>query len=213
MAPLGDASRHRSGRRLQHRSLGPRGRAEQPCDRRARCRDLAPPQGPAYLSSLRRRAPPPRRCDVRTRVSATSGWVEQRLTPEGVERVRSRFLSSGLFDSAQPLSDVVSGCGFVHACVRDGDHWLGVQVDVGGPAASHAPARGGTTLRRPQDARLDAARDRVGGPADQALRTGADRGLPASVCREGRHSSPGADRSVHPVAAVPGTSRGAARRP
>ena len=68
-----------------------------------------------------------------------SGWVEQRLTPEGVERVRSRFLSSGLFDSAQPLSDVVSACGFVHACVRDGDHWLGVQVDVGGPAASQAP--------------------------------------------------------------------------
>lgn len=68
-----------------------------------------------------------------------SGWVEQRLTPEGVERVRSRFLSSGLFDSAQPTSDVVSGCGFVHACVRDGDHWLGIEVDVGGPAASQAP--------------------------------------------------------------------------
>jgi hypothetical protein len=67
------------------------------------------------------------------------GWAEQRLTPEGVERIRTRFLSSGLFDSAQPVSDVVSGCGFVHACVRDGDHWLGVQVDAGGPTGSQAP--------------------------------------------------------------------------
>ena len=67
----------------------------------------------------------------------SSPWTAQRLTPEGVERVRSRFLSSGLFDSAQPLSDV--NCPPVHACVRDGDRWLGVQVDVLGASQSQAP--------------------------------------------------------------------------
>jgi hypothetical protein len=30
-------------------------------------------------------------------VPGTPGWVEQRLTPEGVERIRSEFLSTGLF--------------------------------------------------------------------------------------------------------------------
>jgi hypothetical protein len=64
--------------------------------------------------------------------------VEQRLTPEGVERVRSRFLSSGLFDAAQPLSEIDELCA-IRACVRDGDHWLEVQVDVGGPSVSMAP--------------------------------------------------------------------------
>jgi hypothetical protein len=33
-------------------------------------------------------------------------YVEQRLTPEGVARVRSEFLASGLFDPAQPPSSV-----------------------------------------------------------------------------------------------------------
>jgi hypothetical protein len=63
--------------------------------------------------------------------------VEQRLTPEGVERVRSRFLSSGLFDSAQPVSEIDGLCP-IRACVRDDDHWLEVQVDVGGPTFSRA---------------------------------------------------------------------------
>jgi hypothetical protein len=66
-------------------------------------------------------------------------FTEQRLTPEGVERVRSRFLSSGLFDSAQPLSDVADCPGPVTACVRDGDHWLGVAVDNADPGPSTAP--------------------------------------------------------------------------
>jgi hypothetical protein len=65
-------------------------------------------------------------------------FTEQRLTSEGVERVRARFLSSGLFDSAPPRSDL-AGCPLVHASVRDGGHWLCVQVDVDGPSASQAP--------------------------------------------------------------------------
>ena len=35
-------------------------------------------------------------------VPGWSGWVEQRLTPDGVERVRNLFLGSRLFDSARP---------------------------------------------------------------------------------------------------------------
>jgi hypothetical protein len=46
-------------------------------------------------------------------------WFEQRLTPEGVERVRSEFLSSGLFDAAQPPSDVPPCTDRFRMCVRD----------------------------------------------------------------------------------------------
>jgi hypothetical protein len=53
------------------------------------------------------------------------GWVEQRLTPEGVERVRFRFVASGLFDPAQPPSDVPCGRGVFtgdfQMCVRGDD--------------------------------------------------------------------------------------------
>jgi hypothetical protein len=45
------------------------------------------------------------------------GYVEQRLTAEGVERVRSQFLASGLFDSAQPPSE----CKELAVCVRADD--------------------------------------------------------------------------------------------
>jgi hypothetical protein len=50
-------------------------------------------------------------------VGERGGYIEQRLTPEGVERVRSRFLSSGLFDPAQPQS----GCKEPALCVRADD--------------------------------------------------------------------------------------------
>src|SRR5262249_13024984 len=66
-------------------------------------------------------------------------FTEQRLTPEGVERVRTRFLSSGLFDSAPPLSDLAGCPGGVTASVRDGDHWLCVAVDNDPARASTAP--------------------------------------------------------------------------
>jgi hypothetical protein len=49
---------------------------------------------------------------------AHGGIGEQRLTPEGVELVRSEFLSTGLFDAGHTTSDVVLWCG-CFARVRD----------------------------------------------------------------------------------------------
>jgi hypothetical protein len=59
--------------------------------------------------------------------SLGTSWSEQRLTPEGVERVRSLFLSSGLFDPTRasdvcPEDETVTAV--IAACVRDGDHFL-----------------------------------------------------------------------------------------
>jgi hypothetical protein len=53
------------------------------------------------------------------------GWVEQRLTAEGVERVRSEFLNTGVFNPGQPAIAVHSA-GQVTAClcVRDGGRLL-----------------------------------------------------------------------------------------
>jgi hypothetical protein len=51
----------------------------------------------------------------------TAGWVEQRLTPEGVERVRARFLASGLFDPAQPPSDAPCTEDASKMCARGDD--------------------------------------------------------------------------------------------
>jgi hypothetical protein len=56
-------------------------------------------------------------------------WREQRLTPEGVERVRLAFLASGLFDPNQlpvdppPGDDIVPFAGSC-PCVRDGGRLL-----------------------------------------------------------------------------------------
>ena len=48
-----------------------------------------------------------------------SGFVEQRLTPEGIERVRSKFLAAGLFDPNPPPSSI-SDCTY-GICVRGND--------------------------------------------------------------------------------------------
>ena len=56
--------------------------------------------------------------------NAPVAYREQRLTPEGVERVRSVFLSSGLFDPAEPPSDIPPCTSGFQVCVRDGDRWL-----------------------------------------------------------------------------------------
>ena len=69
-------------------------------------------------------------------VNGTPGWVEQRLTPEAVERVRVEFLASGLFDPKQgitgPLPDEYLGprldpVGCL-VCVRHGGRLLARNV-------------------------------------------------------------------------------------
>ncbi len=65
-------------------------------------------------------------------VNGTPGFVEQRLTPAGVERVRSEFLASGLFDPGrgflgqEPREYVPQtlGPGGCLVCVRDGGRLL-----------------------------------------------------------------------------------------
>jgi hypothetical protein len=39
----------------------------------------------------------------------TGGWLEQRLTPEGVELIRSEIIATGLFDSGQPTLEPNGG--------------------------------------------------------------------------------------------------------
>ena len=62
------------------------------------------------------------------RLISTGGgdWIERRLTPEGVEQVRSQFLSSGLFDPDQAFSEVPPSrlAPFWCTCVRDGGRLL-----------------------------------------------------------------------------------------
>ena len=60
-------------------------------------------------------------------------WLEQRLTPDGVELVRSAFLTSGLFDPDQPSADPPPDDNPFAACpcVRDGDKLLST-VPAGG---------------------------------------------------------------------------------
>jgi hypothetical protein len=64
-----------------------------------------------------------------TRRGGAFGWTEQRLSPEGVERVRAAFLSSGLFDATQPSGDAPHCTGAFQVCVRDGDRWLVEETD------------------------------------------------------------------------------------
>lgn len=65
-----------------------------------------------------------------TRGLGPFAWREQRLTPDGIEQVRSRFLSSGLFDPARPsIDDWTCSDGAFRACVRAGDRWLVEETD------------------------------------------------------------------------------------
>ena len=65
-------------------------------------------------------------------------WLEQRLTPEGVERVRSEILASGLFDPAR-LPREVSFCEILQMCVRDGGRLLAQDEFRSGPPWPPAP--------------------------------------------------------------------------
>lgn len=57
-------------------------------------------------------------------LAGAPGWVERRLTPEGVERVRSELLATGLFDDSSSERDEPCGAVFALLCVRDGDRLL-----------------------------------------------------------------------------------------
>jgi hypothetical protein len=64
-------------------------------------------------------------------VGNNSGWREQRLAADGVERVRSEFLSTGLFDAEQAPTVVPasSPAPFLCVCVRDGGQLLAAGAD------------------------------------------------------------------------------------
>ena len=59
-------------------------------------------------------------------VNRVSGWLEQRLTPEGVELVRSEILSTGLFDADVDLPTAVGDIS-----VRNGDRLVAIRVASG----------------------------------------------------------------------------------
>jgi hypothetical protein len=62
-------------------------------------------------------------------VSRDSGWLEQRLTPEGVELVRSEIVSTGLFDADVDLPTAEGGI-----WVRNGDRPVQIRVPRGSGA-------------------------------------------------------------------------------
>ena len=125
-----------------------------------------------------------------TRLAPDSpGFVEQRLTPAGVERVRSEFLSTGLFDPDKPTSEVSTAdqvlalCGTFWnggLCVRDRGRLLSAQLYT--PLRSGTRSRGvrnsaRSAHRLPRAAGLEPAAGLVGGPPDEAVPTGEVRGL------------------------------------
>ena len=64
------------------------------------------------------------------RTRSHSGYLEQRLTPEGVELLRSRLVATGLFDRSLTLL----------GCSRAGDREGSDALDAE-PASSRLPAR------------------------------------------------------------------------
>ena len=64
--------------------------------------------------------------------------TEQRITPEGVEQVRSAFLSTGAFDSAQHSTDFAIACACIIR-VRDGDRLLSVPTQLTPPKSNIDP--------------------------------------------------------------------------
>jgi hypothetical protein len=57
----------------------------------------------------------------------SSGFLEQRLTPEGIELLRSEIVSTGLFDQNQPPGSTFGGHNVIQ--VRIGDRLVRVQAD------------------------------------------------------------------------------------
>jgi hypothetical protein len=80
------------------------------------------------------------------------GWKEQRLTPEGVELMRSEFISTGLFDHDLDLTSI-HGLYFGRIQVRNGDRL--VRVAWGDQVAGRRP-QGTTAEQAAALKRLDA---------------------------------------------------------
>jgi len=64
--------------------------------------------------------------------------TEQRITPEGVEQVRSAFLSTRAFDSEQHSTDFAIACACIIR-VRDGDRLLSVPTQLTPPKSNIDP--------------------------------------------------------------------------
>ena len=184
------------GRRLHRRSLAPRRRPERPAHRRA-CR-LRGGLRVGGLSPLYRRAA--NRVERHTARLVRAAPHARRCPASAV-----RVPPSGLFDPGQPATEVQSASQVTLCVCGDDDRLLARS----GASRQAAAARLHTYLISP---RLVTPPERVGRPADQALRSIEDRGLPRRMSTPDQ-SDPVPIRSVHPLAGVPGTSRGAAQRP
>jgi hypothetical protein len=78
------------------------------------------------------------------RSPTTPGWIEQRLTPAGVERVRSEFLATGLFDLSQQPAELPPATedAFASLRVRDGGKLLVATEATEGPLNNLSPCVG-----------------------------------------------------------------------
>lgn len=72
-------------------------------------------------------------------LAGTPGWVQRRLTPGGVERVRSELLSSGLFVDGASGPAERCGAAFALFCVRDGGRLLRRRALSGPGTGAAAP--------------------------------------------------------------------------
>ena len=106
-----------------------------------------------------------------------SGLVEQHLTPEGVEFLRSNVLATGLFEHDLELASRDNPNCCLDIRVRDGDRLVRRPLGperrpVGSPSSdSDAGAGDGPPVARGAAHRPDVvARERMDGPADQGVR-------------------------------------------
>ena len=127
----------------------------------------------------------------------SSGLLEQRLTPEGVELLRSEIVSTGLFEHHEPAGRSSSPHNVIQ--VRIGDRLVRAQAK-GAAASDEFPKRLREAAR---GSGIVAAGRRVGGPSDQAVRA-------LQVRRLLRRPNPD-DRAVPPLASATCSRRVLAR--
>jgi hypothetical protein len=95
------------------------------------------PYGAYYLYAdgrLLSASPPDAETLMPGRLGQGSGFVEQRLTPQGIERVRSEFLTAGPFNANQPTGNILDCIEGI--CVRGNDGRL---LTAPGSGATHLP--------------------------------------------------------------------------